>query len=132
MTAEIPALVDAAWPFVTAAVGAYGAAVLSQGQDRAADATVSLGQRLLQRIFHADGADLGNSLGSADGQSELRASMTRILELDSDLAREITRMIAESTSVDRSAGIISYASGNAQVANMHTGTQNVSFGGRSE
>ena len=36
-------------PYVTAAAGVYGAAVLSKVEDEAADATVSLGRRVLQR-----------------------------------------------------------------------------------
>jgi hypothetical protein len=38
-------------PYVSAAVGAYGGAVLAKVQDEAADATVSLGRRLLRKIF---------------------------------------------------------------------------------
>ncbi|MCT9112993.1 hypothetical protein N4G69_47010 [Streptomyces mirabilis] len=55
MDAEIVQLVGQAGPAVTAAVGAYGAAVLTRAQDAAADATVSLGQRILQLVWrHRD------------------------------------------------------------------------------
>lgn len=38
-------------PYASAAAGAYGGAVLAKVRDEAADATVGLGRRLLQRIF---------------------------------------------------------------------------------
>ncbi|MFF8950035.1 hypothetical protein ACF09I_14795 [Streptomyces sp. NPDC014940] len=44
-------LVEQAGPYLTAAVGAYGAAVLTRAQDAAADATVGLGQRILQSLW---------------------------------------------------------------------------------
>jgi hypothetical protein len=42
-------------PYVSAAMGAYGGAVLAKLRDDAADATVGLGRRLLQRIFGSRG-----------------------------------------------------------------------------
>jgi hypothetical protein len=44
-------------PYVSAAVAAYGGAVLAKARDEAADTTVSLGRRLLQRIFGSRRAD---------------------------------------------------------------------------
>jgi hypothetical protein len=38
-------------PYISAAVGAYGGAVLAKMRDEAADATVGLGRRLLQLVF---------------------------------------------------------------------------------
>src|ERR1700722_2980591 len=38
-------------PYVSAAFGAYGGAVLAKVRDDAAEATVGLGRRLLQRVF---------------------------------------------------------------------------------
>ncbi|MFF9603647.1 hypothetical protein ACF1GY_15325 [Streptomyces sp. NPDC014684] len=51
MDAEAVRLVEQAGPYLTAAVGAYGAAVLTRAQDAAADATVGLGQRILQSLW---------------------------------------------------------------------------------
>ena len=48
---EIAALVTDATPYLTAAAGAYGTAVLVKARDQAAGATVGLGRRLLQRVF---------------------------------------------------------------------------------
>lgn len=51
MAGEAAALVADATPYVTAAVGAYGGAVLAKARDDAADAAVGAGRRLLQRVF---------------------------------------------------------------------------------
>ena len=48
---EIGQWVQQAGPAVTAAVSAYGAAVLTRAEDAAADATVGLGQRILQAMW---------------------------------------------------------------------------------
>ena len=44
---EVATLIADATPYVTAAVGAYGGAVLAKVRDDAADATVGVGRRLL-------------------------------------------------------------------------------------
>jgi hypothetical protein len=49
--ADIVAVATAAVPYVTAAVSAYGAAVLSRIQETAADATVNTGGRVLRRLL---------------------------------------------------------------------------------
>jgi hypothetical protein len=46
---EVASLAAEMTPYVSAAVGAYGGAVLAKVRDDAADATVGLGRRLLQR-----------------------------------------------------------------------------------
>ena len=51
MGGDAAALAAEATPYVSAAVGAYGGAVLARLRDDAADATVGLGRRLLQRMF---------------------------------------------------------------------------------
>lgn len=48
---DVATLVTEAAPYVTAAVGAYGEAVLAKVRDDAADATVGVGRRLPQRVF---------------------------------------------------------------------------------
>lgn len=50
-TNEVATLVTDAGPYVTAAIGAYGHAVLSKSRDKIADATVGAGVGILQRIF---------------------------------------------------------------------------------
>ena len=51
MGGEVVSLAAEVVPYASAAVGAYGGAVLAKVRDDAADATVGLGRRLLQRIF---------------------------------------------------------------------------------
>ncbi len=51
MSAEVASLAAEMTPYVSAAVGAYGGAVLAKVRDEAADATVGLGRRMLQRVF---------------------------------------------------------------------------------
>jgi hypothetical protein len=51
MSGEVVSLAAEVAPYASAAVGAYGGAVLAKVRDEAADATVGLGRRLLQRIF---------------------------------------------------------------------------------
>ena len=55
MGGDIASLAAEMTPYVSAAVSAYGGAVLAKARDDAADATVSLGRRLLQKVFgHRD------------------------------------------------------------------------------
>jgi hypothetical protein len=58
MAGEVVTLVADATPYVTAAVGAYGGAVLAKVRGDAADATVGVGRRLLQRVFGHRGEDV--------------------------------------------------------------------------
>ena len=51
MSGDVASLAAEMTPYVSAAVGAYGGAVLAKVQDDAADATVGLGRRLVQRVF---------------------------------------------------------------------------------
>jgi hypothetical protein len=48
---DIAALADQLMPYLTAAIGGYGAAVAAKTQDVVADETVSLGRRLVQRLL---------------------------------------------------------------------------------
>jgi hypothetical protein len=64
MGGDVASLAAEMTPYVSAAVGAYGGAVLAKVRDEAADATVGLGRRLLQRIFGTkeDGEPLSGQL----------------------------------------------------------------------
>ncbi|MFE3827324.1 hypothetical protein [Streptomyces sp. NPDC059092] len=89
-------------PYITAAVGAYGTAVLTRSTDTAADATVSLGRRIVQRLWGREesraaieGAvsNLAELPDDEDFQALLRAHVKRALLDDPDLAAEIARML---------------------------------------
>jgi Tetratricopeptide repeat len=90
-------------PYVSAAVGAYGGAVLARVRDEAADATVGLGRRLLQRIFGSREAgeplpqplaDLAADPGDADALAAVRLAVRQVLAGDPVLAAEVQLMLA--------------------------------------
>jgi hypothetical protein len=101
MTAELT-------PYISAAVGAYGGAVLARARDQAADATIGLGRRLLQRIFgHRDAAeplpeplaDLAANPGDADALAAVRLAIRKALDADPALAEEVRTMLANGAGV---------------------------------
>ncbi|MBC3982084.1 hypothetical protein H8N01_05790 [Streptomyces sp. AC536] len=89
-------------PYVTAAVAAYGAAVVNRTSDVAADATVSLGQRIAQRLWRQEenrgGLEQAIDEVAADPQDEdaqaaLRVQVRRILRQDAALAAELAQLL---------------------------------------
>ncbi|MFI6725153.1 hypothetical protein NRF20_20340 [Streptomyces sp. R-74717] len=121
-------------PYVTAAVGAYGTAVLTRATDASADATVSLGRRILQRIRgnQQDSAELDRAVAEAaeapedeDFQAMLRVQIKRALLADAELTADIARLLSQSSvsltasgdgsvAVQHNSGVISTGS-NAQI-----------------
>jgi hypothetical protein len=99
---ELVSLAGEVSPYVTAAVGAYGGAVLACVRDEAADATVGLGRRMLQRIFGTRTAgqvpepvaDLAAAPGDLDLQAALRVVIARMLAADPGLAGDLRGMLA--------------------------------------
>ena len=55
MSGDVASLAAEMTPYMSAAVGAYGGTVLTRVRDEAADATVGLGRRLLQKVFGRQG-----------------------------------------------------------------------------
>jgi hypothetical protein len=104
MTAnEIATLVTDATPYVTAAVGAYGGAVLAKVRDDAADATVGVGRRFLQRVFgrSQDGAALPPPLaavvldpGDEDAMGGLRLAIRQALAADAAMLAAVKEILA--------------------------------------
>jgi hypothetical protein len=102
MSGDLASLAGEISPYVTAAVGAYGGAVLVRARDQAADATVGIGRRILQRIFgtRAPGdvppavADLADDPRDADLQAALRVELRRILSQDTQAAADVRDMLA--------------------------------------
>jgi hypothetical protein len=101
---EIATLVTEASPYISAAVGAYGGTVLAKVKDDAADATVGLGQRILQRVFGRRDkgealpgpvADLVAYPDDPDLLAALRVAIRRQLEADAALRAEVQRMLAD-------------------------------------
>jgi hypothetical protein len=100
MGGETAPLISETWPYVSAAVGAYGGAVLAKSEDQAANATVRLGRQLLQRIF-GNRADpppalerLATDPQDRDLQAALRTRLSQLLADDSSLAHEVSQMLA--------------------------------------
>jgi hypothetical protein len=104
---ELAVLVGEMSPYVTAAVGTYGAAVLARANDQAADATVGLGCRILRRVFGTRTAedvpqpvtDLAADPGDPDLQAALRVEIRRQLADDAELAADLRGMLAGSAAV---------------------------------
>jgi dienelactone hydrolase len=103
MAGEIATLVADATPYVTAAVGAYGGAVLAKVRDDAADATVGVGRRLLQRVFGHRTADeplpaplaaLAADLDDADALGMVRWAIRQALEADAEMLEEVKSMLS--------------------------------------
>lgn len=122
-------LVEQAGPYLTAAVGVYGAAVLTRAQDAAADATVGLGQRILQLVWRHGGEESRVALErvvdeAADEQNETYTSavlsrlLRRALQDDAELREELATMLPAVA-----AGTVTItASGERSIAAQHIGT----------
>lgn len=130
MAGEVATLVAEATPYVTAAVGAYGGAVLAKVRDDAADATVGVGRRLLQRVFgrREEGESLPAPLaalaadpGDADTLGMVRWAMRQALEADAAMLQEVRSMLASAHGVivrqDVRAGRDAYVAGRDMTIN---------------
>lgn len=89
-------------PYITAAVTAYGTAVVTRTTDTVADATVSLGRRIVQRLWHREEgrADLERAIGDlaeapddADFQAVLRVQLRRALRADPELVSDLAELL---------------------------------------
>ncbi|MEU4437254.1 hypothetical protein [Micromonospora chalcea] len=100
MDLEVSALAAQVMPYVSAAVGAYGAGVLAKAQDVASDTTVGWGRRMLQLMMsrgrsHAiEGAivDLAGDPNDEDALAALRLQIRKLLAADEALATEVAEM----------------------------------------
>ena len=104
MSGEVATLASEVVPYASAAAAAYGGAVLAKVRDDAADATVGLGRRLLQRIFGARGpdeplpgpvADVVADPADEDAAAALRLAVRKALAVDPELQGEVGDMLAQ-------------------------------------
>ncbi|WP_327586983.1 hypothetical protein OHA25_08220 [Nonomuraea sp. NBC_00507] len=125
---DIPALVGQMMPYVMTAIGAYGGAVLTKAQDLAADESVSLGRRLLQRLLKREENRPGIEAAIRDAvefpededfQSALRGQLKKALTADSALAADLARMLASS---------IAGSAGGQTVSGSFIGGDNIQIG----
>ncbi|WP_327292811.1 hypothetical protein [Streptomyces sp. NBC_01198] len=108
MDTEIVQLVEQAGPYLTAAVGAYGAAVLGRAEDAAtsaaADATANVGRRLLRAVWHRGDAaeqaalatavqEVAEESGDEDAAAALRQQVKRALRDDAALRAEVAALL---------------------------------------
>ena len=122
-------LVEQAGPAVTAAVGAYGAAVLTRAQEAATEATAGLGQRILQLVWRrrdeAGRTELERVVGeAADEQDDaystavLSRLIRRALQDDPGLREELSALLPAPA-----VGTVTItASGERSIAAQHIGT----------
>lgn len=103
MSGEIVAMAAEVTPYVSAAVSAYGGAVLMKVRDDAADTTVSVGRRLLQRVFGSRRGEesLPHPLAALvadpdddDALAAVRLAVRQALAGDPALAAEVRAMLA--------------------------------------
>jgi hypothetical protein len=125
MSGDVASLAAEMTPYVSAAVGAYGGAVLAKVRDEAADATVGLGRRLLQRVFgsHGDNEPLPGPLGAlaadpddGDALAAVRLEIRQALAADPVLQAEVRSMLASASGVTQQvhAGRDAYVAGRDQ------------------
>ena len=140
MSGDLVTLVSDLSPYVTAAVSAYGGAVLAKTQEEAADVTVSWGRKILQRIFGVSAevpeavADLVAEPEDEDLQAALRARIRKLLAADAGLAAEVEQMLgqAREQTVIGQVQMTANAYNQAQQAVLGQGTMNVKFGSQND
>lgn len=122
---ELASLAGEATPYLSAAVGAYGGAVLAKVRDDAADATAGMGRRLLQRVFGTRSPDesLPDSLDAlvadpddGDALAAVRLAVRQALAVDPVMEAEVRAMLAGVPGVTQQvrAGRDAYVAGHHQ------------------
>jgi hypothetical protein len=122
---DVASLAAEMTPYVSAAVGANGTAVLAKVRDDAADAAVGLGRRLLQRVFGSRGkgeplpyplATLAIEPDDGDALAALRLAIRQALADDANLRAQVRSMLASAHGVAQQvhAGRDAYTAGRDQ------------------
>lgn len=120
MSAELVGLVEQAGPYLTTALGAYGAGVLSRAEDAAAAGTANVGRAILHAVWRRRDtrgrAELEAAVGDAaleptdaDAAAALRQQIKRALREDEELRRELAALLP-------AAGVTVTASGERSIA----------------
>ncbi|MDG4762943.1 hypothetical protein O7632_02260 [Solwaraspora sp. WMMD406] len=116
-------------PHVAAAVAAYGMGTVDKVRDavveRASDASVSLGHRILNRILRREesrpvieSAIVDVAAGQEDSEAALRLQIRKVLAADPDLAREVADLLPAGSVHNEASGDGSIAVGtNTGIAN---------------
>jgi hypothetical protein len=125
MSGDVASVAAEMTPYISAAMGAYGGAVLVKVRDDAADATVGLGRRLLQKVFGRQGegeplpgelTDLAADPGDPDALAAVRLAVRKALAADPALEAEVRSMLAGAPGVAQQvrAGRDAYTAGRDQ------------------
>ncbi|MEU9289401.1 hypothetical protein AB0D57_33220 [Streptomyces sp. NPDC048275] len=104
MSAEIVQFVGQAGPYLTAALGAYGAGVLTRSENAAVEATANVGRRMLQAVWRrrdeqgraeleAAVQDAAEETGDEDAAAALRQQIKRAVREDAELLRELAELL---------------------------------------
>ena len=138
MGGEVATLAADVVPYASAAAAAYGGAVLAKVRDDAADATVGLGRRLLQRIFGnrrvdeplpGPVADVVADPADEDALAALRLAVRKALAADAGLQDQVRDMLVLA-GVSASGNVANTISGGTQQGPVLQGRDfsNITFG----
>lgn len=127
MSTELVQVVQQAGPYLSAALAAYGGAVLVRAESAAVDATANVGRRILHLVWRRRDepgqAALEEAVREAavdpedeDAAAALRQQIKRTLREDAELLREVAGMLPAAGPVTNT------ASGTRSVAAQHIGT----------
>lgn len=102
MASEVSDLINQSWPLISAAVAGYGTAVLKTAQDSAANATVTRGRQILQRIFGTKNTpqqleDYARDQKNVSFEDALRTAISRALIADPQALRQVRQIMASET-----------------------------------
>ncbi|MBO1332583.1 hypothetical protein [Streptomyces sp. VRA16 Mangrove soil] len=133
MDVEIAQLVGQAAPYVSTAVGAYGAGVLTRAEDAAVGATAHLGRRILGLVWRrrdeqgrgeleAAVEDVAAAPKDDDAGAALRQQIKRALRDDDGLRAELAALLAEAGSGSGERSVHVTASGERSIAARTIGT----------
>jgi hypothetical protein len=130
VVSEVESALAEVLPVMSAAAGAYGAEVLTRVEDAAADVTVGLGRRLLQRVWRGSArpeavkaavAELAEAPGDADALAGLRLQVRKVLAQDPQLLEEIAGLLPARGGVMTASGERSVAVGGNNSGSISTG-----------
>jgi hypothetical protein len=128
VNAEIVQFMEEAGPYLTAALSAYGAGVLTRTENAAVDATANVGRRILQAVWRRRDeqgrAELESVVGEVleeqedeDAFASLRHQIKKALREDASLMQELSDLLPERRNVSiTAAGERSIAAGKIHTA----------------
>ncbi|MFJ2958339.1 hypothetical protein [Streptomyces sp. NPDC087270] len=127
MGAEIAQLVEQTGPYLSAALGAYGAGVLARAEDAAVGATANVGRNILHAVWRrrspagrpeleAAVREAAEEPGDTDAAAALRQQIKRTLREDPQLLAELAAQLPAAGAVTIT------ASGERSIAAQTIGT----------